>query len=136
MIFADIITAIRKDGVVVTVVAALGLVVMVLLLVGRNRRAVAVLAGTAVGSLVMIAVCALIGLKINFLDFVALPIALGLGIDYAINVAHRADRDDPRHRAALDGRHGAGVLADDDDRLRVAAGHRTTSRSVASASRR
>ncbi|MEO8846960.1 MAG: MMPL family transporter [Kofleriaceae bacterium] len=96
VIFADIITAIRKDGVVVTVVAAAGLVVMVLLLVGRNRRAVAVLAGTAVGSLVMIAVCALIGLKINFLDFVALPIALGLGIDYAINVAHRADRDDPR----------------------------------------
>ena len=96
VIFADIITAIRKDGVVVTVVAALGLVVMVVLLVGRTRRAAAVLAGTAVGSLVMIAVCALIGLKINFLDFVALPIALGLGIDYAINVAHRADRDDPR----------------------------------------
>jgi len=95
VIFADIITAIRKDGVVVTAVAAVGLVVMVLLLVGRTRRAVAVLAGTAVGSLVMIAVCALVGLKINFLDFVALPIALGLGIDYAINVAHRAERDDP-----------------------------------------
>jgi predicted RND superfamily exporter protein len=96
VIFADIITAIRKDGVVVTVVAAAGLVIMVLLLVGRTRRAAAVLAATALGSLVMIAVCALIGLKINFLDFVALPIALGLGIDYAINVAHRADRDDPR----------------------------------------
>ena len=90
MIFADIITAIRKDGVVVTAVAAVGLVAMVLLLVGRTRRAAAVLAGTAVGSLAMIAVCALVGLKINFLDFVALPIALGLGIDYAINVAHRA----------------------------------------------
>ncbi|MEP6860764.1 MAG: MMPL family transporter [Deltaproteobacteria bacterium] len=95
VIFADIITAIRKDGVVVTVVAAVGLVMMVLLLVGRTRRAAAVLAGTAVGSLAMIAVCALVGLKINFLDFVALPIALGLGIDYAINVAHRAERADP-----------------------------------------
>jgi len=69
---------------------------MVVLLVGRNRCAVAVLAGTALGSLLMIAACALVGLTINFLDFVALPIALGLGIDYAINVAHRADRDDPR----------------------------------------
>ena len=96
VIFADIITAIRRDGVVVTIAASLALVVMVLALVGRNRRGVAVLAGTAVGSLAMIAVCALVGLKINFLDFVALPIALGLGIDYAINVAHRADRDDPR----------------------------------------
>ncbi len=96
VIFADIITAIRKDGVVVTVIAAGGLVVMVLLLVGRTRRAAAVLAGTALGSLLMIAVCALIGLKINFLDFVALPIALGLGIDYAINVAHRAEICDPQ----------------------------------------
>ncbi|CAN5379172.1 MMPL family transporter [soil metagenome] len=95
VIFADVITAIRKDGVVVPVVAAGGLFVMVVLLVGRTRRAAAVLAGTALGSLLMIAICASIGLKINFLDFVALPIALGLGSDYASNVAHRADRDDP-----------------------------------------
>jgi hypothetical protein len=96
VIFADIISAIRRDGVIVTAVAALGLCIMVLVVVGRDRRALAVLAGTALGSLVMIAVCAVAGLKINFLDFVALPIALGLGIDYAINVAHRADRDDPQ----------------------------------------
>ncbi len=96
VIFADIIIAIRKDGVVVTVVALIGLVAMVLLLVGPTRRAAAVLAATALGSVAMIALCALAGLKINFLDFVALPIALGLGIDYAINVAHRADRDDPQ----------------------------------------
>jgi predicted RND superfamily exporter protein len=37
----------------------------------------------------MVAVCALLGLKVNFLDFVALPITLGIGVDYAINVAHR-----------------------------------------------
>ena len=42
----------------------------------------------------MVAVCALLGLKVNFLDFVALPITLGLGIDYAINVAHRHDHED------------------------------------------
>jgi predicted RND superfamily exporter protein len=68
---------------------------MVLLVVGRSRRAVAVLVATASGSIAMIAVCALAGLKINFLDFVALPITLGLGIDYAINVADRATRSDP-----------------------------------------
>ena len=96
VIFADIIAIIRRDGVVVTVVAAVGLVAMVLLLVGPNRRATAVLIATALGSLTMTAACALIGLKINFLDFVAMPIALGLGIDYGINVADRADRDDPR----------------------------------------
>jgi hypothetical protein len=96
VIFADILGTIRHDGPIVTLVAALALTLMVLLVVGRNRRAIAVLVGTASGSLAMIAICALAGIKINFLDFVALPIALGLGIDYAINVADRADRDDPQ----------------------------------------
>ena len=93
VIFADIIDAIESDGPRVTIVAAIGLVVMVLLTVGRNRRAVAVLIATIAGSLLMVATCALLSLKVNFLDFVALPITLGLGIDYAINVAHRQDTD-------------------------------------------
>ncbi len=96
LIFADIITVIRRDGPLVTALAAVGLVVMVLLVVGPNRRGVAVLAGTAVGSLAMIAICALVKLRVNFLDFVALPITLGLGVDYAVNIADRADRD-PEH---------------------------------------
>nr|HEX4316099.1 MMPL family transporter [Kofleriaceae bacterium] len=88
VIFADILTTIRHDGVVVTVVAAVALTAMVLVVVGRDRRAAAVLAATGLGSLAMVAACAVAGLKINFLDFVALPIALGIGIDYAINMAH------------------------------------------------
>ncbi|MEO6773261.1 MAG: MMPL family transporter [Kofleriaceae bacterium] len=93
VIFADIIDAIESDGPRVTLAAAIGLIVMVLLTVGRNRRAVAVLIATMAGSLLMVATCALLQLKVNFLDFVALPITLGLGIDYAINVAHRQDTD-------------------------------------------
>jgi predicted RND superfamily exporter protein len=92
VIFADILMAIRRDGAIVTVCAAAALAAMVLLGVGRNRRAFAVLAATALGSLAMIAACAVIGLRIHFLDFVALPIALGLGVDYAINLADRSDR--------------------------------------------
>ena len=39
------------------------------------------------------AICAVLGIRVNFLDFIALPITLGLGIDYAINVAHRHDTE-------------------------------------------
>jgi hypothetical protein len=94
VIFADIIDSIERDGPRVTAVAAGGLIFMVLLLVGVNRRAFAVLAGTAAGSLLMVATCAVIDLRVNFLDFVALPITLGLGIDYAINIAHRQHHED------------------------------------------
>jgi predicted RND superfamily exporter protein len=40
--------------------------------------------------IMMLAVVALAGLKINFLDFVALPITIGIGIDYAVNICARA----------------------------------------------
>jgi hypothetical protein len=89
IVFADIVDSIENDGPRVTGLAAVGLIAMVVVLVGRNRRAVAVLVATAAGSLLMVAVCALLGLKVNFLDFVALPITLGIGVDYAINVAYR-----------------------------------------------
>jgi predicted RND superfamily exporter protein len=93
VIFADIVSAVSGDGPRVTGVAAIGLVIMVVLIVGRNRRAIAVLVATAAGSLLMIAVCAVFNLKVNFLDFVALPITLGIGVDYAINIAHRHDEE-------------------------------------------
>ncbi len=106
VIFADIVESIERDGPTVTLIASIGLVLMVLLLVGANRRAFAVLVGTAAGSLLMVATCALLDLKVNFLDFVALPITLGLGIDYAINVAHRQGHDevaDPIHTLQTSG---------------------------------
>ncbi len=89
VVFADILDAIQHDGLRVTALAVAGLVLMVLLVVGTDARAVAVLVATAGGGLGMVALCALLDLKVNFLDFVALPITLGLGVDYAINVAHR-----------------------------------------------
>ncbi|MBP6633304.1 MAG: MMPL family transporter [Kofleriaceae bacterium] len=110
VIFADIIGAIERDGLLVTAVAALGLVLMVVLVVGRNVRSFAVLTGTALGTLVMVAVCALLGLKVNFLDFVALPITLGLGIDYAINIAHRAGKEADLEPAAVLATSGSAVL--------------------------
>jgi uncharacterized protein len=89
VIFADIVESIQRDGPVCTAIAALGLMLMVVLLVGRNLRAVSVLVAIASGSLLMVAVCALLGIRVNFLDFVALPITLGIGVDYAINIAYR-----------------------------------------------
>jgi predicted RND superfamily exporter protein len=97
LVLADILAINRADGPLVTAIAGIGVVAMVLLVVGRNRKAAAVLASTALGSGAMVAACALLGLRINFLDFVALPIALGLGVDYAINIGERvADDGAPR----------------------------------------
>ena len=88
VVFADIIAAIASDAPFVTVLAAGGLIAMVVLVGGGRRRAAATLAATAAGAVALVAACAVIGIRVNFLDFIALPITLGLGVDYAINVAH------------------------------------------------
>lgn len=94
VVFADILDVIQHDGLRVTAVAALGLLLMVLVVVGPNLRALSVMVATTGGALGLVAVCALLDIKVNFLDFIALPITLGLGIDYAINVAHRHHGED------------------------------------------
>jgi uncharacterized protein len=75
-------------------VALIGVVAFVVIVVGRGRLTMITLLCLAVGAVTMTAGAALLGLKVNFLDFVALPITLGIGVDYAVNVVAR--RDDPR----------------------------------------
>ncbi|MCW5808661.1 MAG: MMPL family transporter [Deltaproteobacteria bacterium] len=94
VIFSDIVDAITSDGTRITLLAAGVTALMVILIVGINRRAAAVLVSTAAGASLMIAMCSTVGLKINFLDFVSLPVTIGLGIDYGINIAHRHDHAD------------------------------------------
>jgi len=110
VVYADIIATIQADGPIVIAVAGACLVLMVLIVVGRNLRAVAVLVATALGSVLLIAVCALADIKVTFLDFVALPITLGLGVDYAINVAHRHHKGGDSYAADTLRTSGAAVL--------------------------
>jgi predicted RND superfamily exporter protein len=89
VIFADVVSTIRTDGPYATLAAAVLVLVMVFVVVGINRTGAAVVASTALGTLIMVGAAALLGIKVNFLDFVALPITLGVGVDYAVNIAHR-----------------------------------------------
>ncbi len=88
-VFADVIDAVLTDGPRATLAAACGAILVVLLVVGFNRFALVTLACGASGVMLMIGVGALIGFKINFLDFVALPITIGIGIEYATNIVAR-----------------------------------------------
>jgi hypothetical protein len=92
-VFADVLRSMEGDGPRATVAATIGAVLIVLLLVGLGRHGwVTLLCGLS-GTVWMIAGCSLLGLKVNFLDFVALPITIGIGIDYAVNIAARSKAD-------------------------------------------
>jgi predicted RND superfamily exporter protein len=100
-VFTDMLDAMERDGPRATAAAALGAVVVVLLLLGPSRAAAATLFCGAFGTLSLLALASVIGLKVNFLDFVALPITIGIGIDYAVNIIGRARAlpDTPQGRA-------------------------------------
>src|SRR5579871_2020633 len=89
----DIVGSVDHDGPRATVVAALGAVLVVLAILGMTRQAAITIGCGAVGVCLLLSAAGLLGIRINFLDFVALPITIGIGIDYAVNVAarHRAE---------------------------------------------
>jgi uncharacterized protein len=64
----------------------------------RGKRGVLatslVLGALAMGIVWMGALFDLLGLKINFLNFIAVPITFGIGVDYAINLVHRWRQQD------------------------------------------
>jgi predicted RND superfamily exporter protein len=92
-VFADVIDAVLTDGPRATAAAALGAILIVLIVLGFNRYGTVTLLCGACGTILMVGISALAGFKINFLDFVALPITIGIGIEYAVNIVTRAKQE-------------------------------------------
>ena len=89
VVFADVLRAMRRDAVKLTIASA-ALVLLVLGLVTRRTGSFLRVGGALVGGVVlMCGVAVLMGQKLNFFNFVALPTTFGVGIDYAINIEER-----------------------------------------------
>ncbi|MFC1641224.1 RND family transporter [Myxococcota bacterium] len=93
VVFSDMLLNISEDAPRVAV-ASLGGTVLVILLAFRGRRA-----GWIAFSTLLLGICWLVGalhlaqVKLNFLNFVAIPIAIGAGADYAINIMKRREHE-------------------------------------------
>ncbi len=96
-VFADVIDGVLSDGPRATLAAALGAILIVLLVIGPNRFGMVTIACGLSGTLLMLGISAVAGLKVNFLDFVALPITIGIGIEYAVNIVTRARQEGLDH---------------------------------------
>jgi predicted RND superfamily exporter protein len=96
LVVADIIETMEHDAPKMILFALVGSILAVALILGLRRHGIVTIACGLAGVVVMIAMCFLVGLKIHFLDLIALPITIGIGIDYAVNIAAR-DRNDGEH---------------------------------------
>jgi uncharacterized membrane protein YdfJ with MMPL/SSD domain len=99
VVFAEMLRSIVHDGPRVTGAALLGVVLTVVVLVGLRREAWLTLGTLWIGVLWMIGGAALAHVRVNFLNFIALPITFGIGVDYGINLLERY-RQEPTDGAA------------------------------------
>lgn len=106
----DIVQSLYRDGPRATLVASAGALLVVLLVVGVNRHALITLLCGLSGTLLLLAAAWLLRLRVNFLDFVALPITIGIGIDYSVNLVTRHRRERPAHTRDLVATTGAAVV--------------------------
>jgi predicted RND superfamily exporter protein len=100
-VFADVIRSMEGDGPKSTFIALIGALIVIAVLVGPGRHGAITLVCMGSGTLLMLAAASLAGLRVNFLDFVALPITIGIGIDYSVNIVARARQDGPGSARAV-----------------------------------
>ncbi len=89
-IFAEIVRSMERDGPLATAVSLAAVIVVVLLATGSVRGSVSVLLALALGIVVTLGAAAHTETKLNFFNFIALPITFGIGSEYPFNVFDRS----------------------------------------------
>jgi hypothetical protein len=89
MVWAEVIIAMKTDGPKITI-AALAVVLIMLLLVERRLRPVAlILLPLTVGMGLTLGAMALFDIKLNFFNMLTLPTLIGMGVDDGVHLYHR-----------------------------------------------
>jgi predicted RND superfamily exporter protein len=105
---SDIIVSMTRDGPLASLLAFVGVAATVVIIFRRGIATPFVIGSLVVGVLWLMALTMRLGIKINFVNFIAFPITFGIGVDYSVNVMARYLRDGSRDvGAAIRGAGGA-----------------------------
>jgi predicted RND superfamily exporter protein len=89
VIYADMIQAIVEDAPKPVFVAVIGVVVIILIAFRGSPKALGVFIPWLFGVSMLVAFLYLKNVKLNFLNFIVLPITFGIGADYSHNLMQR-----------------------------------------------
>ena len=87
---AEMLRSMERDGPLATEVSFCAVLVVVVLTTGSFRGAFTVICALVMGVLWAVGGGALNDMKLNFLNFIALPITFGIGCEYPFNVFDRS----------------------------------------------
>jgi predicted RND superfamily exporter protein len=88
-IFAELIRSMERDGPLATASSFLAVMIVVLFATHSRRGALSVLLALVVAVTCLVGGAALTDTKLNFFNFIALPITFGIGCEYPFNVYDR-----------------------------------------------
>jgi hypothetical protein len=92
----DIIASIGRDAPLASLISFAGVVAVVLIVLRGRLASVYVIGSLVVGLLWLAGATLLFHIKLNFCNFVAYPITVGIGVDYSVNVISRFVQDGSR----------------------------------------
>jgi predicted RND superfamily exporter protein len=91
VIFADVLQSIRDDAPKAILLSFVGTLAVIFLAFRGSRSGLLALGVLVVGLSWLVTFLAVQDIKLNFLNFVALPISVGVGADYALNIMKRRE---------------------------------------------
>ncbi len=91
VIFADVLQSVRDDSPKAVLLSFVGTLAVIFLAFRGTRSGLLALSVLVIGLSWLVSFLALHGVKLNFLNFVALPISIGVGADYALNIMKRRE---------------------------------------------
>lgn len=107
---ADMLSAIRHDGPRATAFALAAVVLLVVFLFRRLSTVTLTLFALFLGMTWMTGAIFGFWIKINFLNFIALPITFGIGVDYGVNVFQRYMEEGGKNISAVVRNTGGAVI--------------------------
>ncbi len=110
IIFADLIEIIKVEAPYLTIASFLGVLLFVLIILRRMRLSLELITALIWAVLMMVGVAAFMDIKINFFNFIVLPLTFGVGVDYALNMAMRIRQEGPQGVSSALKRTGGAVV--------------------------
>ena len=111
LLSADIASAMRADGPLATALSLFVVLVICMLAFGSLPMSINAIVSMFIGVAVMLGALAWCGAKLNFSNFIAMPITFGIAADYSINLLRRfVSEGNPDPRGAVMGSGGAVAL--------------------------
>ncbi len=89
LIFSDLVKIVKQEAPILMAASFIAVSIFVILLIRRLSESYVIILSLVWVGLVMIACMAIFDIKINFFNFIAIPLTFGIGVDYSINIAMR-----------------------------------------------